>query len=357
MVNQQSKRIEWLDNVKALAIFFVVLGHTIGLPESWEKLIFSFHMPLFFFLSGLLVKESIKEQEFFVYVVSKAKRRLIPYFFFAIISYVCWFLLFRHFGGQAEMAISPLRAWLGIFVGNGIHNWLPFNVVLWFFLCLFLAEILFFGLLQLPSQAFFFGGLMCLAGIGYLDTWINPPDSFRLPWNFDIALTAVVFIGIGSSLRNWIFCIGEKKQRAWLLAGVSVCMYVACSLLNRKVAFVAGVYGNFFLFYLAAVSGILFWMAFSMLLPPFKILQRVGSSTLVIFPLHLLVFPFLTGILVYILKLPSEIKEGSVLLSFAFAIVSIGVLLPLAGLIYRYCPYILGLPAQSRSNGALEETR
>jgi len=35
------QRIEWLDNLRAIAIFFVVLGHTVGLPEHVEKLIFS----------------------------------------------------------------------------------------------------------------------------------------------------------------------------------------------------------------------------------------------------------------------------------------------------------------------------
>ncbi len=27
-------RILWIDNLKAIAIFFVVIGHTVGLPET-----------------------------------------------------------------------------------------------------------------------------------------------------------------------------------------------------------------------------------------------------------------------------------------------------------------------------------
>ena len=58
MENTSSNRIEWADNLKALAIFLVVLGHTglEGQSASYNILrewIYLFHMPLFFLLSGL----------------------------------------------------------------------------------------------------------------------------------------------------------------------------------------------------------------------------------------------------------------------------------------------------------------
>lgn len=54
-------RVNWIDNLKALAIFLVVLGHSInGGVTSTDKYaaylcdwIYSFHMPLFFLLSGI----------------------------------------------------------------------------------------------------------------------------------------------------------------------------------------------------------------------------------------------------------------------------------------------------------------
>lgn len=50
-------RIEWVDILKGIAIICVFIGHTTndnygnisGLLHMW---IYSFHMPLFFFLSG-----------------------------------------------------------------------------------------------------------------------------------------------------------------------------------------------------------------------------------------------------------------------------------------------------------------
>jgi len=49
----KNKRIEWADTLKAIGIFFVVLGHNV-LPAEMYKYIFSFHVPLFFFISGYL---------------------------------------------------------------------------------------------------------------------------------------------------------------------------------------------------------------------------------------------------------------------------------------------------------------
>ena len=137
------QRIQWLDNLRAIAIFLVVLGHTAGLSETVEKLIFSFHMPIFFWISGLFAKESIRDETVKEFISKRWRKRLIPYAAFSAISYVAWFLVFRHFGSQAEMNISPLRPIIGFFYGNGINNWLVTNTVLWFFLCLFVTEIFF----------------------------------------------------------------------------------------------------------------------------------------------------------------------------------------------------------------------
>ena len=101
------QRIQWLDNLRAIAIFFVVLGHTVGLPDTAQKLIFSFHMPIFFWISGLFAKEDIRAETLKGFILKRWRQRLIPYVSFSVISYLAWFFVFRHFGSQAEMNISP----------------------------------------------------------------------------------------------------------------------------------------------------------------------------------------------------------------------------------------------------------
>ena len=336
------QRIEWLDNLRAIAIFFVVLGHTVGLPEAVERLIFSFHMPIFFWISGVFAKESIRDESFTGFISKRWRKRLIPYFSFSVISYVAWFFLFRHFGAQAEMNISPIRPLIGFFYGNGINNWLVTNTVLWFYLCLFVTEIFFFFVIKAPSKWWMALVLLVFSVAGFLDVHFNPPDGFRLPWDIDIALTTVVFFGAGYLSKGYVLGDHTPGARRWLMMVVSLAVYVTFSFLNRKVALVAGVYGNYFYFYLAAMAGIWFWMELAFILPTLRLFSRIGQNTLTIFSLHLLVFPFITAVLVYGFKMPSQLKFESASLSVAYAVISILVLLPVSAMINRYLPFILG---------------
>ncbi len=367
-------RIKWLDNLRAIGIFFVVLGHTPGVPEPFEKIIFSFHMPLFFWLSGLMCKENIRQTPFGDFIRNKAYKLLVPYLFFSILSYLSWFFLFRHFGSQAKLSLSPITPLIGIFYGNGIHNFLAHNTVLWFFLCLFITEIFFFFIIKLKSRASILGALILLSVLGYIDVWLNPPipGRFRLPWNIDIALTAVVFYGAGYLLSPYLL----KKKSGFVFNSAMALCYITFSLVNKKVAMVAGVYGNYLYFYFAAFSGILFWKSvaeqisntflyeslhkslflkkieFSLwpaaitMLRPCRFIERliskIGQNTLTIFSLHLLLFPFLTAVQVYVFKVSASVKHDSILLSFIYTIVSIALLLPVSYVLKRYLPWLAG---------------
>ena len=83
-----TKRINWIDWAKCIAITMVVFGH---IPEPKRSFlpfyICTFHIPLFFFISGYLTKTrlNIKEELY------KCKHSLIiPYFLYNIIFYPYW---------------------------------------------------------------------------------------------------------------------------------------------------------------------------------------------------------------------------------------------------------------------------
>ena len=55
----QRGRIKWIDSMRGIAMLFVVLGHCAGrLDDPVNRAILSFHMPLFFVISGLCIKET-----------------------------------------------------------------------------------------------------------------------------------------------------------------------------------------------------------------------------------------------------------------------------------------------------------
>lgn len=83
-------RILHIDVAKGIGIILVVFAHmfTEGVANN---IIFSFHMPLFFFLSGA-VEHSWRKQ-FRVYAVNAMKTTLIPFFVFCGIGGIISFLI------------------------------------------------------------------------------------------------------------------------------------------------------------------------------------------------------------------------------------------------------------------------
>ena len=92
-------RIEWIDYAKVFGIWLVILGHILnaGRPIEAElhMLVYSFHMPFFFFVSGLLF--STKGMAFVPFLKTKAKSLIVPYIllniFCVILSILIYFFL------------------------------------------------------------------------------------------------------------------------------------------------------------------------------------------------------------------------------------------------------------------------
>lgn len=75
------KRIEWIDIARGIGIILVILGH-IGIGKI-GKFIYSFHIPLFFFLSGYCFSgNGIDIKDF---LKKKVKKLIVPYIFIGIV--------------------------------------------------------------------------------------------------------------------------------------------------------------------------------------------------------------------------------------------------------------------------------
>lgn len=58
-----NNRIKTVDAARGIAILLVILGHCCySLDEPINKVILSFHMPLFFFISGLIAKTYVTKR-------------------------------------------------------------------------------------------------------------------------------------------------------------------------------------------------------------------------------------------------------------------------------------------------------
>jgi len=85
------RHLDWIFIAKGIGVFFVVVGHFEPdfSPDYWVEVInigYSFHMPLFFLLSGFLYDRS--KYSYFDLIGRKARRLLWPFVSIAIVSFL-----------------------------------------------------------------------------------------------------------------------------------------------------------------------------------------------------------------------------------------------------------------------------
>lgn len=89
MDNISSNRLLWLDNLRGFSILLVVLGHCLQyLGEDFNNnhlanFIYSFHMPLFMFISGY--SSNLRNKGIVETIKKRCKQLLIPYFFWTVV--------------------------------------------------------------------------------------------------------------------------------------------------------------------------------------------------------------------------------------------------------------------------------
>lgn len=76
-----TKRITEFDIAKGIGILLVVLGHCLPTDNYWRIFIYSFHMPLFFFLSGAVLK--ISDEKDMKGIVIGEKNLIANYIFYS----------------------------------------------------------------------------------------------------------------------------------------------------------------------------------------------------------------------------------------------------------------------------------
>ena len=174
------QRIAWAD--MAIMVSHVFTGHPVS---QW---LFTFHVPLFFFLSGFLFREGKPLGSF---LKGKVRRMLVPYFALALPII------------PAEAAMSGPRAgfWdrtleLAVQVLIQKRLW-----PIWFLACLFLLEIIGYFLIRFIKN----DRLLALAAValGGLGVAYAQGGGEVLPWNLDACFSVLPFFMAGYLLKKW----------------------------------------------------------------------------------------------------------------------------------------------------------
>ncbi|HSD39953.1 MAG TPA: acyltransferase family protein [Rhodocyclaceae bacterium] len=291
------ERIATVDNAKAIGIVLVVLGHASGVPPLMAVLVYAFHMPLFFFISGYLLSEARVQEPLSQQLRRLARDLLLPYLLFFALSWAYW-LITRDLGNRAAKFAGI--SWSAPLSGlvSGLGSDLIVNPALWFLPCLFTTLLLYAALRRWLSA-----GPAAIAGLTSAVLAIQVMNTIdgRLPWGLDIAWVAMAFVAAGCWLRSqtWAQALNPLHWR-WPARALAVVLlatvFVSLALHMGRVDLNMTFFGPQPLLYVAtAASGIALTTLLASQCPPNRLTTWLSRNTLVIFPSHVLVMNFASG--------------------------------------------------------------
>ena len=278
MINSYSKPNScsaYIDVAKGIGIILVVLGHTYGIPAELLDIIYSFHMPLFFIISGYVYNWNKYNSFGFGKIVSdRAKRYLIPFYYFAGINLaltLAFNFVFRH----TPITFSTIKTYvLGTLYCYADMNHMPNCSPIWFFMTLFIGGIIFWAIMKYSKKTRPIWMIMLLTTIYLLYLFVD----FRLPLNLAPTGAAVFFMYVGYLIKRY-----DPLNHTWLIALIVVGVF-ASHLNETTVGMNENTYGTLLFFLIASICISIPVLILSKLFsnyknPVCKFLKWLGSNT------------------------------------------------------------------------------
>lgn len=332
----KSARLHCIDILRGIAIFLVVFGH-VTRNATIHDWIFSFHVPIFFFISGFLFLPE-RYPRFLGFLGKKARALLVPYLLFAAVSLVYYWAF--------EVRIRPIdipfwkTVW-GVVYGSYTPN-LYFNGALWFLPTLFSAEVLFWVLARCFRPRWLVGAsalVLCALGVWYKDAGWTPP-----PLGVDRAFRYLPFLAGGFLARPWLSPLlhGETHRPAlagWLSSLVLCACCIALQVLLPKrysyPSFGATHPEHVALYLLLGFVGIALAQTISAGIRQNRVLEYLGRNSLVFYAFQEQTYRLLLGVAARGSGHPVEALRTNLPATLAVTIATFLVLVPVVYLYNR----------------------
>ncbi len=335
-MDSEKGRIIWIDQLRGIAFFFVILGH-VALPKEMQSLIYSFHMPLFFLISGLTVnRKKLIDTHIKDYVIKQAKSLIIPYFWMSFLCFPLWYFAFHILSHSTNTTVWG--AFKGILAGNNLIISSTSNA-LWFVLVLFVANILYACFLKLTNgnEAVLLCMILICVALGYLDKGVAQL------WHFNVALNAVAMLYIGNRFMLWYKKCNFSNNKvscsyvAKLLGVILVLVGIGAVShnFNGRISMTANKFGaSLLLFYITALA---FSAAVALIvihLPKIPVITYIGKNTLLYLGIHI---PILR---IFEKAFPDIFLQYKFSIPFAF-VLYLGII-PIVMLFKKFFSYVCG---------------
>lgn len=266
-MNENIKRIQYIDIAKGILIILVVIGHVINfntLPTRLLKVwIYSFHIPVFFIISGILInKSNLVNTSFDVFLKKKILRLIAPYIFFELTTGLLQMVINGRAFSEVLYRMITLRC------NQGAD---------WFLPTLFIADIIVFILIkELRSNTNIF--INCC--VFFILAIILPEPVYFIGVMRRI-LIAVSFILVGYLFKNIVIEIMYKKKL--MIYFFITSLFIAR--LNGIVDLSVRQFNNPILYLLGGIIGSLFIIYCSGMLD-IKLLSYIGKNSLIVMGTH-----------------------------------------------------------------------
>ena len=282
------KRVGYVDIAKGIGIILVVMGHNdFALISPFaHKLIYSFHMPMFFFMSGMFFKPDVP---FWSFIRQRFHRLLKPFFVMLLLIY------FASLSFSKVSLVMASRRLLKAMYGSGQYlDW----VQLWFLPHLFVVSLFAYLFIRALRHQWLFKVRWLMLGviyvIGVLSIDVFSPfkfsilgkdlNLFGLPFSIDIVLVSGFFFILAYELNQKQYV--SWLESPWVLFASGILLIFLVWYFPYKIDFNIRQFDSLPINTLEALLGILFILAISRQLERIGVLSSafsyIGQASLII---------------------------------------------------------------------------
>ena len=355
--NNNSERVYWVDAAKSIGIFLVFYGHIVEFVQqqgsliafSQFKFIFSFHMPLFFFIAGFFYKrryQSTKKE-----IITLFYKRILPVLLFGAATIPFW-MIYQYFK-YSDIRYMVLL-WNSL---HYIHGETRLNDVTWFLVCLFTTEVLAIILLSKitkPYQQIILAITSLILGLVLVNNneVIEPYLGFHQnTWYIHEAVVLLGFYIAGYLSFHPLIKLARIKAipRIFLAGFFTTLTVLTYNLNNPYENFVVIIkeswHGNSIYFVITAIFGTLSVILLSTLIPKSSAISFIGQNTLILIGINGFLLHFINP---YLATLYTHLDSSIWITAQSTLISAVSILLsvPFIFLLNKYLPQLVGKPYQ-----------
>ena len=318
----QKRRIDSIDLFKGIAIIVIAWKHTIH-PQCLDLVNVS---SLFFIISGIF----IKDEPFLPFLRKKIRTILVPFLFFYLLSYLARIVFY--IGHHRTLCGFDWGILWDLFTISDKAHYLSVNIPLWFLVCLFVMEIIFWGLNRILKETKA-RTYVLLAIIAVLYLFFEPIENWRTPLMLNTAIECLPYFIMGNlfglAISHYLI---EATRPRFFIAVISIVLFTALQYLPFDIS-VLPLFKSLSLF-MALLAMLSYVEGNQSVIARF--VRTFGESSLLIMGVHVIILAPLQPIATAITG-SSNLLAGAIALTLTLLVIYL--LIPVVN---KYIPWAVG---------------